>query len=337
MRTERKIERPASLWRRIDQVGEPADREPGGDAAEGDADELQGGVAEAEGAAGRDPDRDPVEDEGGAVVDHRLAFDQQPHPFGGAEAAEDRGRGDGVGGGEDGAEDRRLGPAQLRDEGVGDEGDDGGGEEDEPDREQAERQHQRPQLLRRGAPAGGVDQRRQEDEEDRVGVEFDLGQARDQGDREAAEDEHDRRRDLAEVGEADQQRRRQQQDEDRLDVVPRPHNIGFGGGTTLTPVGGRRPRAWRARRAARAGDVRRLPVPLLPWCPVGPSPGPRAARRPPALRLPPPADPRAPPAGAAGGGGERGRSRPGRLLGVPRRPLRGPAAALAGDDAGGRA
>ena len=95
-----------------DEVGEDADREPDDDAAGGDADELQRGGAEAEGGAGRDADGDPVEDEGGAVVDHRLAFDQQPHPLGGAEAAEDRGRGDRVGGGEDGAEDRGLGPAQ---------------------------------------------------------------------------------------------------------------------------------------------------------------------------------------------------------------------------------
>ena len=89
----------------------------------GDADEFERRAAEAEGAAGRDPDGDPVEDQGGAVVDHRLAFDQQPHPLRGAEAAEDRGRGDGVGGGEDGAEDRRLGPAQPGHQGVGDERD----------------------------------------------------------------------------------------------------------------------------------------------------------------------------------------------------------------------
>ena len=132
-----------------------------------DADELERRVAEAEGAAGGDADRDPVEDEGGAVVDHRLPFDQQPHPLGGAEAAEDRGRGDGVGGGEDGAEHRRLGPAQPGHEGVGDERDHRRGEEDQADREQRQRPHQRPQLLRGGAPAGGVDQRRQEDEEDR--------------------------------------------------------------------------------------------------------------------------------------------------------------------------
>ena len=89
-------------------------------------------------------------------------------------------------------------------------------------------------------------------------------------------------------------------------------------------------------RAAGAGHVRRLPVPLLPRRPVGPAPRPRAARRPPRLRLPPPADPRAPPAGAAGRRGERGGGRPGQLLGVPRRALRGPAEALAGDDARGR-
>ena len=88
--------------------------------------------------------------------------------------------------------------------------------------------------------------------------------------------------------------------------------------------------------AAGAGDVRRLPVPLLPRRPVGPAPGPRAARRPARLRLPPPADPRAPPAGAAGGRSQRGGRRPGQLLGVPRRPLRGPAQALARDDARGR-
>ena len=301
--------------------------------AGGDADEFERGAAEAEGAAGGDADRDPVEDQGGAVVDHRLAFDQQPHPLGGAEAAEDRGRGDGVGGGEDGAEHRRLGPAQLRDQRVGDDGDDGRGDEDEADREQRQRPHQRPQLQRRGAPAGRVDERRQEDEEDHVGVEFDFRQPRDQRDPEPAEHQHDRRRDVAELGEADQQRRRQQQDQDGLDVVHDHITSGSVDERLSPPLEDVDHVRGEPRRAAGAGHVRRLPVPLLPRRPVGPAAGPRPPRRPPRLRLPPPADPRAPPAGAAGRRGQRGGRGPGRLLGVPRRPLPGPAQTLPRDDA----
>ena len=134
-------------------------------------------------------------------------------------------RGDGVGGGEDGAEHRRLGPAQAGHGGVGDDRHHRGGEEDEADREQGQRPHHRAQLPRRGAPAGREDQRRQEDEEDRVGVEFDRRQAGDEGDRQAADDQHDRRRHLAELGKPHQQRRRQHQDQDRLDVIHVAHNI----------------------------------------------------------------------------------------------------------------
>ena len=216
MRTTTRL---VSVWRRMTRIARKPTSEADGDAAERDGDEFERRVAEREGAAGGDPEGDRVEDEGGAVVDHRLAFDQQPHPLGAADAAEDRDRGDGVGGGEDGAEHGRLGPAQARHGRVGDDRDDGGGEEDEGDREQGQRPHHRAQLARRGAPAGGEDQRRQEDEEDRVGVELDGRQAGDEGDREAADDEHDRRRHLAELGKPDQQRRRQHQDQDRLDVV----------------------------------------------------------------------------------------------------------------------
>ncbi len=244
------IVRSESLRRREDAVGEVADREPGGDAAGGDADELEGGAAEAEGAAGRDPDRDPVEDEGGAVVDHRLAFDQQPHPLGGAEATEDRGGGDGVGGGDHGAEHRRLGPAHPRNGGVGDEGDDPGGEEDEADREQRQRPHHRPQLERRGSPARRVDERRQEDEEDRVRVQFDVRQPGDEGNCQAADNEHDRGGDLAEVGEPDQQGRGQDQDENRLDVV----HAHITSGATWTTCSHRR---WRTPTTCAASAVRR--------------------------------------------------------------------------------
>lgn len=63
-----------------------------------------------------------------------------------------------------------------------------------------------------------------EDEEDDVGIELDLGQARDQGDAEATEDEDDRGRHAADLGETDQQCRREEEEENELDVA-HAHNI----------------------------------------------------------------------------------------------------------------
>ena len=65
----------------------------------------------------------------------------------------------------------------------------------------------------------GVQQRRQEDEEDRLGRELDGGQAGHEPDRHAADDEHDRIRDRDEIGEPDEHRRREQDRDEELDVA----------------------------------------------------------------------------------------------------------------------
>ena len=67
--------------------------------------------------------------------------------------------------------------------------------EDEPDREQPDRAQVGAQVAQRGEERGAVEERRQDADEDEVGRQVDLGQARDEAEREAAEHEQDRVRD----------------------------------------------------------------------------------------------------------------------------------------------
>ena len=65
-------------------------------------------------------------------------------------------------------------------------------EQHQADREPDERGDVRPQVPDRRFDCGGEQQRRQEDEQDEVGLELDAGKARDEGQPEPTEDEQRR-------------------------------------------------------------------------------------------------------------------------------------------------
>ena len=169
-----------------------------------------------------------------------------------------------------------------------------------------------------------MQQRRQEDEEDDVGIELEVRQAGDQADREPADDEHDR------VRERDRSA-------SRTSTAAAPSSrIRNSMSPTARATLGSPPRARRltpplgpddhvdgpARRAARARHVRRLPVPVLHRRAADPAARARPSRRPAALRVPALPAARAPPRRRARRGGERGGRRAGRVLADARRALR---------------
>jgi len=109
--------------RRVVQVPQDADFQRAGDDADHDAagggqEELEDRVRRGERAADRGGHRHPVDDQGGRVVDDRLALREELHPRGGADPAERRGRRERVGGRDDRAEDERRLPAQPGNDGV---------------------------------------------------------------------------------------------------------------------------------------------------------------------------------------------------------------------------
>ena len=143
-------------------------------------------------AGGRD--RRPQRDQGGGVVEQRLALEdrddasRQPDP-----AADRRGR-DGVGRRDDRADRERQRPAEVGQQQVDDHGHPGGGEDDQSDRQQQDRSPVGVEVDEGGLHRGGVQQRRQQAEQHHVGLEMDLRHHRQEGARHADDDQQQRRR-----------------------------------------------------------------------------------------------------------------------------------------------
>ena len=190
---------------------DPADGEPERRAADAGVEELGAGLPGGEAAGEHGGDRDLVGDQRGRVVDQRLALDDRHDPAGDADAARDRGGGDGVGGGDDRAEDEGGGPRHVVDHGVGDERDRERGRQHQPDREHADLAHVLAQLAQAGEEARAVEQRREEDEQDEVRLQLGVRDPRDPRDGEAAEDEEDRVRDREHARGRDEDRDGEQQ------------------------------------------------------------------------------------------------------------------------------
>ena len=122
-------------------------------------------------------DGELVGDERGAVVDQRLALDDRHDPSGNVEPAGDRRGRDRVGRGDDRSEHERLRPAEVE-RLVGDDRDDDHRRQHEADREQRDRAHVAPKLAQRGEVGRRVEQRRQEDDEDELRLQLDVGERR---------------------------------------------------------------------------------------------------------------------------------------------------------------
>ena len=235
---------------------------------------------------------------------------------------ERRRRGHGVGRPDDRAEHERRLPAHPRHDRVRHDGDGGHRGEHEPDREQGERPDAR--LSSRGelsqpaaCSSGGRKTRKTTS-----GSSSRSGSASTKPIASPPTHEHDRVGDRDQVGQPDEHRRGGQQQDQVLDVAHGARNLGRA--TTLGSARGARPahptartgrpRRRTGRRAAGARHVRRLPVPVLHRRAADPRPRAHAARRPPAVRLPPLPAAHHPPRRGARRRGRRGGRRAGRVL-----------------------
>ena len=197
--------------------------------------------------------RELVGDERRRVVDQRLALDDRHVAPRRADTRGDRRRRDGIGGRHDGAQHERGLPRHAVDDLVGDDGHAEHGEDHQADGEQADLAQVVAQLAQRGEEGGGVEQRRQDDDEHDVGVELHVGDAGDEAQRRAADHEQDRIRDLRVVGDDEQDRDgAQHREEHEVQVGLRDHAVTRCAGSPppapRRPPRGRRspcPRRWR--------------------------------------------------------------------------------------------
>ena len=199
----------------------PADGEADRDAADAADHELQPGLPSEKVPVTDGRDGDPVGDQRGAVVDQALALDD-----GDASAAATPSRrmivvaatgsvGETMAPSANAAAHGRSG-----DERVGDDGDRDHRASTSPTTSSAIGRRFARRSRRSAKNAADVEQWRQEDDEDELRRELDVGQAGDEADQQAADDEHDRVRDVDGAGGRGQHgHRNQEADEDELDVV----------------------------------------------------------------------------------------------------------------------
>ena len=190
---ERDDDRDQDLDRRVVEPPKDLARDTTDDDADGDPADRgddEPGQRFGEDEAGADGEhRGPIGDQRGRVVEQRLAFDERPDDPRRPESAEDRRGRQRVGRADDRTERERGRPAQAGDERVRHHRDEDHREQDQADREADERREVRAEIADRGFGRGGEEQRRQEDEQDQVGLEVDAGKARDEGQRETAQHE----------------------------------------------------------------------------------------------------------------------------------------------------
>ena len=163
-------------------------------------DEGERGFAEGDRAGHRRGDREAVEDEGGGVVEQALAFQHGDDALGQAEVLQDGGRRDRVRRGDDGAERDRGGPGQVGHQQLGGHGHHGRREQDRAEGEQQDRA----EVGAEGGPVRPVgarlEERRQEEDQSQLRIEFDRRQARHQGQRHSAQDQRDGERHVQATG-----------------------------------------------------------------------------------------------------------------------------------------
>ena len=215
-----------------------ADQQPDRDPAGNRDDEVDRGVEEREAAADRRRDGDPVGDQRRRVVDQALPLDQGDQPARGAELARDRRRGHRVGRRDDGAEREGDRPGQV-DELVADDRDRTGRKQHQADRGQRQRAGVGAHRAQIGEEGRHVEQRRQEDHQDQVGVELDVRDAGQVTDGDRPDHEHDRVRDVEQPGDHAQRRDRDAQAQDQeLGLV---HGQPLGSGSVRGVHGARVP------------------------------------------------------------------------------------------------
>ena len=171
-----------------------AEREAEHAADAGDPRELADHAAPRERALQHDDDGDLHADEAGGVVDQALAAEDRGHAPRHPQLLEHRLRGDGVGRRHDRTEEEARGPRQLRQEPVRDQADDEDRQRDEADRQHQDRPQPTVEVAPRRLPRVGVQQRRQEAEQDQVRRRRQRTHRRDHGEADAGEGEGQRLR-----------------------------------------------------------------------------------------------------------------------------------------------
>ena len=208
----------SSIRRRISTITQPAG-EADRHAADGADHEVQP-ASQIENVPPTASERRPVGDERRAVVDQALALDDRDDPPRDRHPAHDRGGGDRVGRGDDGAERERGRPRHVGHERLDHDGDGAHRDQHEPDRLQRDRAQVAPQVVQVGEEGRRVEQRRQEDHEHELGLELDVRQPGHEAEHQPADDQHDRVGDVHRArGRAEDGHRDQEADEDELDVV----------------------------------------------------------------------------------------------------------------------
>ena len=147
-------------------------------------------------------------DEGGGVVEQRLALEDRHDPAGQPYSPGDRGGRDGVRGRDDRADGEGHGPGDVGDQGVHDDAHAQGREHHQADRQQQDRAAVGVEVDERGLDRRGVQQRRQQPEQHHVGLEVDLRDPRDVRARDPDRDQQQRRREVDAVGQGGERQHR---------------------------------------------------------------------------------------------------------------------------------
>ncbi|HET8592846.1 MAG TPA: hypothetical protein VFL56_04215 [Solirubrobacterales bacterium] len=200
-------------------ITQPA--KPDRDPAHRRAEELGHCVSRRHGLAHRRGHRHLVGDQRGRVVDQALALDDVHQPPRRPDAAHDRRRRNRIGRRDDCAEHERHRPGQIH-QLVGDDRDRPRGRQNQADRLEGDHPGIRAQAAQVGEEGGRVEQRRQEDEQNQVGIEDYLRHPGQEAQHQAAEDQGNRVRDLDPVGERVQAGGRDEQRCDDDLEIPHP-------------------------------------------------------------------------------------------------------------------
>lgn len=217
MRSDRRLDGRGLADPLADPRDHDADSEPDEDSAHPGDEEVAGRLHERERPRDDRGDRHAVGDERRRVVHETLALEDRDDRLRDREVARHAERRDGVGRRDDRSEHEGRGPRELGHERVRDDRDGGRRREDEPDREERDREEVAPEVAVGARERRPVEERRDEDEEDRPGVELGPRHAGHARDDDACRDE-ERRQGEAERARDDLERCGDgEEDEDELD------------------------------------------------------------------------------------------------------------------------
>ena len=174
-------------------VDDPAGEEAEPDAAEGEPDEHQ----DATGHGGHAPVHDNIGSElkgeqARGVVDQAFSFENVDDAAGKSDTSCDGCSRDRVGGGDDGSEHQPDTPVEAGEGIRGHQGNCENGESHQPEGQKKDIDEVVAEVAPGGEPRGGVEKRRENDQEDQVGVEGNPGDARDETESQPSDDHDDR-------------------------------------------------------------------------------------------------------------------------------------------------